>query len=176
MQIAGHFLIEDHGFGKAGEFHFFGYFFCQVQHDLFGNVKSPVIQSAIITLHTYMIVSGDEKNDITFCYGVFLIATGQYTLSVLNKSNHIIFMEVVWKWLYDPLKTVCLNPKFIVINHRPCFFLHVCSLLAGYHCSISKCKRLVKYLHFSQLTGLLPLDMAAYELWGERPVPDAMPP
>lgn len=70
-------------------------------------------------------------------------------------------MEVVWKWLHDSLKAVCLNPKLIIKNHRPCFSLHVCFLLAVLHCSISKCKRLVKYLHFSRLIGLLSLDMDA---------------
>ena len=66
VQIAGHVLIENHIFGKAGKLPFTGHFFCQVQHNFFGNVKSLVIECAIIVLDTGMVISGIEENDIAF--------------------------------------------------------------------------------------------------------------
>ena len=84
-------------------------------------------------------------------------------MSVLNKTYHIIFMEMIRKRLYNPLKTVGFNPQFIIINYRSCFFSQVLSLLSVFHHTRYNIESLVKYLHFELLQIFIALSSHKYE-------------
>lgn len=82
------------------------------------------------------------------CDGVLLIFARQDTFPVLHKSDHIVFMEMVRKRLYNALKTVSLNVEFVIVDHRSHFFFHTVYLLARPIITAGGLCWLVKYLHF----------------------------
>ena len=128
-QVTGDFFIRNHVARKSGKFPSAGHFFSQVQHDLFRDVKAPVVQGSIIALDAGVIVAGVEQENIALCDGVLLIFAGQHTLPILHKSDHIVFMEMVWEGLNDPLKAVSLDVQFVIVDYRSYFFLHAVFLL-----------------------------------------------
>lgn len=105
-----------------------GGFLCQVQHDLLADVEAPIIQCTAVVLDTCVVVPWVEQEDIASCNGVLLTFAGQDTLPILHKADHIIFMEVVWKGLYNALKTIRLNVQLVIIDYRSHFFFHLQSL------------------------------------------------
>ena len=55
-----------------------------------------------------------EQKNIAPCDGVLLIFAGQDTFPVLHEANHIVFMEMVRKRLYDALKTLLLLISLLI--------------------------------------------------------------
>ena len=72
-------------------------------------------------------------------------------MSVLDKSYHIMLMEMIRKRLNNTLKTVGFHPQFIIIDYRPRFFSQILSLLSVFHHTRCNIESLVKYLHFKLL-------------------------
>lgn len=78
-----------------------------------------------------MVIAGIEKNNTPLLDTVLSIFTEEDTLPILNKSNSIVLMEMVWERLHNFLKTTGFYPQLIVIDYRSDFFLHGHSLLAN---------------------------------------------
>ena len=78
-----------------------------------------------------MVIAGIEKNNTPFLDTVLSIFTEEDTLPILNKSNSIVLMEMVWERLHNFLKTTGFYPQLIVIDYRSDFFLHGHSPLAN---------------------------------------------
>ena len=78
-----------------------------------------------------MVIAGIEKNNTPLLDTVLSIFTEEDTLPILNKSNSILLMEIVWERLHNFLKTTGFYPQLIVIDYRSDFFLHGHSLLAN---------------------------------------------
>ena len=78
-----------------------------------------------------MVIAGIEKNNTPLLDTVLSIFTEEDTLPILNKSNSIVLMEMVWERLHNFLKTTGFYPQLIVIDYRSDFFLHGHSPLAN---------------------------------------------
>ena len=78
-----------------------------------------------------MVIAGIEKNNTPLLDTVLSIFTEEDTLPILNKSNSIVLMEMVWERLHNFLKTTGFYTQLIVIDYRYDFFLHGHSLLAN---------------------------------------------
>ena len=78
-----------------------------------------------------MVIAGIEKNNTPLLDTVLSIFTEEDTLPILNKSNSIVLMEMVWERLHNSLKTTGFYPQLIVIDYRSDFFLHGHSPLAN---------------------------------------------
>ena len=128
-QIAGDFFIGDYVLGKSGQLPLASDFLRQVQHDLLGDIETPIIQRTAITLNAGVVISWVEQKNVALCDGVLLIFAGQDTFPILHEPNHIVFVKMIWKGLHNSLKTVSLNAEFTIVDYRSYFFSHVAILL-----------------------------------------------